>query len=63
MPNLVKCGRKYINLDNVDAINDEYYHNATLVRVLFNGADDWTTFRISDEELKDFQASLDKYTN
>lgn len=63
MPNLVKCGLKYINLDHVDAIEKDFYYNSILVRVLFNGAKDWTIFRISDEEFKKFEASLAKYTN
>lgn len=63
MATLVKCGKRYINLDRVDAIEKDYYHLTILVRVLFNGAKDWTTFRISDEEFKKFEASLAKYTN
>ena len=63
MPTLVKCGRKYINLDHVDTIDNDYYHNDTLVRILFSGVEDWTTFRVSNEEFKEFEASLAKYTN
>lgn len=61
MPNLIKCGKQYINLDCVNAINNDYYD--TLVRVLFSGAENWTTFRVSDEDFKKFEASLAKYTN
>ena len=63
MPTLVKCGRKYINLDHVDAIEKDCYHRDALVKILFNGAEDWTTLRISDEDFKDFKDSLAKYTN
>ena len=63
MATLVKCGRKYINLDHVDAIEKDYYYRDALVKVLFSGAEDWTIFRISDEEFKEFEASLAKYTN
>lgn len=63
MATLVKCGSKYINLDNVDAIEKTSYHNDRLIRVLFNGAEGWTNFRISEEEFKKFEASLAKYTN
>ena len=63
MATLVKCGRKYINLDHVDAIEKDYYYRDALVKVLFNGAEDWMTFRISEEEFKKFEASLAKYTN
>ena len=63
MPNLIKCGKRYINLDYVEAIQDNYYYNATIVEILFSGAKSWTTFRVSDEDLKNFKASLAKYTN
>ena len=63
MPNLIKCGKRYINLDHVDAIDNDYYHNDTLVRVLFSESENWITIRISDEEFREFEASLAKYTN
>jgi hypothetical protein len=63
MPNFIKCGQRYINLDYVEAIQDTCYYNTTIVEVLFSGAKSWRTFDISDEDFKDFRASLAKYTN
>ena len=63
MPNLIKCGRKYINLDHVDAINPEPYYQSIKIRILFTNSEDYTSILVSDEDFKEFEASLAKYTN
>ena len=67
MPNLIKCGRKYINLDHVDMIRSEPYFRSYCetkeIRILFTNSEDYTSILVSDEDFKEFEASLAKYTN
>lgn len=66
MPTLVKCGRKYINLDHVDMISEPYFRSyceTMEIRILFTNSEDYTSIFVSDEDFKEFEASLAKYTN
>lgn len=63
MATLVKCGRKYINLDHVDMIEPSGYYQSMKIRILFTNSENYTSILISDEEFKEFEASLAKYTN
>lgn len=67
MATLVKCGSKYINLDHVDMIRPTPYFRSYCetmeIRILFTNSEDYTSIFISDEDFKEFEASLAKYTN
>lgn len=67
MPTLVKCGRKYINLDHVNMIRPEPYFRSYCeskeVRVFFTNSESYASILVSDEDFKEFEASLAKYTS
>lgn len=67
MATLVKCGSKYINLDHVDMIRSTPYFRSSCesmeIRILFTNSENYTSILVSDEDFKEFEASLAKYTN
>ena len=67
MATLVKCGSKYINLDHVDMIRSTPYLRSSCesmeIRILFTNSENYTSILVSDEDFKEFEASLAKYTN
>lgn len=67
MATLVKCGSKYINLDHVDMIRSEPYFRSWCesmeIRILFTNSENYTSIFVSNEDLKELEAALAKYTN
>lgn len=67
MATLVKCGSKYINLDHVDMIRSEPYLRSWCesmeIRILFTNSENYTSIFVSNEDFKELEAALAKYTN